>query len=94
MKEKIKIILIVVSVLLAYVGLIVLNYYILPNRPSQFEYTITPKRITPKRLQSLWLICVLACGCICAIVHLITEKKVFRTWMFFSAISLAVLSFY
>ena len=49
---------------------------------------------TPKRLQSLWLVCVLAFGCGCAIVHLITGKKVFRTWMFFSAISLAVLSFY
>ena len=44
MKEKIKIILIVLSVLLSYVGLIVLNYYILPNRPSQFEYTITEEQ--------------------------------------------------
>ena len=41
-----------------------------------------------------WAFAVLAFGCGCAIVHLITGKKVFRTWMFFSAISLAVLSFY
>lgn len=49
---------------------------------------------TPRRLQSLWLVCVLACGCVCALVALFTRKKVFRAWMIFGAVSLSLLCLY
>ena len=49
---------------------------------------------TPKRLQSLWLICLLSFGCACCMYSLITGKKSFRGWMYFGAISLSVLCLY
>lgn len=49
---------------------------------------------TPRRLQSLWLVCVLACGCVCALVALFTRKKAFRAWMIFGAVSLSLLCLY
>ena len=47
---------------------------------------------TPKRLQSTWLVCVLACGCVCSAVSLVTQKKSFRFWMIFSAVTLSLLT--
>ncbi len=49
---------------------------------------------TPKRLQSTWLVCVLAFGCICAAWALLRGKKVFRIWMYFGAITLSLLCLY
>ena len=47
---------------------------------------------TPKRLQSTWLVCVLACGCVCYAVSLVTKKKSFRVWMIFGAVTLSLLA--
>ena len=47
---------------------------------------------TPKRLQSTWLVCVLFAGCVLWTVNLLTGKEVFRKWMYFGGVSLAVLS--
>ena len=49
---------------------------------------------TPKRLQSTWLVCVLAFGCICAAWSLLQSKKTFRIWMYFGAITLSLLCLY
>lgn len=49
---------------------------------------------TPLRLQSFWLVCVLAAGCVCALITLFTGKKSFRAWMFFGAATLSLLCLY
>ena len=49
---------------------------------------------TPKRLLSSWLVCVLACGCVCAAIRLLRERRTFRAWLFFSAITAALLTLY
>ena len=49
---------------------------------------------TPLRLQSAWLIGVLSCGTVCAIVSLLTGKRTVRLWALFSAASLTLLSLY
>ena len=46
---------------------------------------------TPLRLQSFWLVCVLAAGCVCALTTLFTGKKSFRVWMYFGAATLSLL---
>ena len=47
---------------------------------------------TPKRLASSWLVCVLACGCVCAGLRILREKRTFRPWLLFSAVSAALLT--
>lgn len=49
---------------------------------------------TPRRLQSTWLVCVLAFGCLCAARWLLWEKKSFRAWMIFGAVTLSLLCLY
>lgn len=49
---------------------------------------------TPLRLQSFWLVCVLAAGCVCALTTLLTGKKSFRAWMIFGAATLSLLCLY
>ena len=49
---------------------------------------------TPKRLQSTWLVCMLAFGCGCAAYSLAYGKKTFRVWMVFGAITLSLLCLY
>ena len=49
---------------------------------------------TPKRLLSSWLVCVLAFGCVCAGIRLLREKRTFRMWLFFSAVTAALLTLY
>ena len=49
---------------------------------------------TPKRLQSTWLVCVLAFGCGCAAWSLARGGKTFRVWMYFGAVTLALLCLY
>ena len=49
---------------------------------------------TPRRLQSCWLIAVLAAGCVCAGTSLLTGRRSFRAWMIFGAVSLALLCLY
>ncbi|MBR1820124.1 MAG: DUF4173 domain-containing protein [Clostridia bacterium] len=49
---------------------------------------------TPLRLQSTWLVCVLAVGCVCAAISLLRAKKTFRAWAFFAAITLSLLCLY
>ena len=49
---------------------------------------------TPLRLQSFWLVCVLAAGCACALYSLCTGKKSFRAWMVFGAVTLCLLCLY
>ena len=46
---------------------------------------------TPLRLQSFWLVCVLAAGCVCALTTLFTGKKSYRAWMYFGAATLSLL---
>ncbi len=49
---------------------------------------------TPRRLQSTWLIVVLFCGSALTLYSLWTKKRSFRTWIFISGISLALLHLY
>lgn len=49
---------------------------------------------TPRRLQSTWLVCVLAFGCGCAAWSLVRGEKSFRAWMFFGAVTLSLLCLY
>lgn len=49
---------------------------------------------TPLRYQSAWLIGVLSCGAVCAIVSLLTGKKMFRAFAMLSAAALTLLSLY
>ena len=57
---------------------------------------------TPKRLQSTWLVCVLAFGCGCAAWSLTPHiparpakgGKTFRVWMYFGAVTLSLLCLY
>ena len=46
---------------------------------------------TPLRLQSSWLVCVLAAGCVAAGLGLYGKRGVFRGWMIFGAVTLALL---
>ena len=46
---------------------------------------------TPLRLQSVWLVGVLAAACACILVSLLTERKTVKYWFIGSAVSLAVL---
>lgn len=68
------------SVIFALIALSKLGLYI-----SCFGFT-------PRRLQSTWLVCVLLAGCILWMYTLFTERRVFKKWMYFSAVSLAVLA--
>ena len=61
---------------------------------SKLALYISIYGFTPLRLQSSWLVCVLCAGCILWIVHLFTQKRVFRIWMVFSAVTLTLLMFY
>ena len=47
--------------------------------------------LTPLRVQSTWLMCVLLLGCVCALYTHLTGKKSMRAWMIFGAVTLAVL---
>lgn len=47
---------------------------------------------TAKRVQSIWLVCVLFLGCVLWTVELLTDKPVFRKWMIASAVSLSILT--
>ena len=47
--------------------------------------------LTPLRVQSTWLVCVLLLGCVCALYTHLTGKKSMRAWMLFGAVTLAVL---
>ena len=47
--------------------------------------------LTPLRVQSTWLVCVLLLGCACALYTHLTGKKSMRVWMIFGAVTLAVL---
>lgn len=48
---------------------------------------------TPKRIQSLWLVGVLAAACLAWGIHLVFGKKTFRPWLMLSAGTLCVLTF-
>ena len=47
--------------------------------------------LTPLRVQSTWLVCVLLIGCGCALYTHLTGKKSMRAWMIFGAVTLAFL---
>ena len=47
--------------------------------------------LTPLRVQSTWLVCVLLLGCVCALYTHLTGKKSMRVWMIFGAVTLAIL---
>lgn len=49
---------------------------------------------TPKRLQSTWLVCVLFAGCLFWGWTLLTDRPVFRKWMYFGAVSLSILTLF
>ena len=49
---------------------------------------------TPRRLQSTWLVCVLAFGTVCAMCSLIKNAKTFRVWVCFGALTLSLLCLY
>ena len=47
--------------------------------------------LTPLRVQSTWLVCVLLFGSACALYTHLTGKKSMRAWMIFGAVTLALL---
>ena len=47
--------------------------------------------LTPLRIQSTWLVCVLLFGSACALYTHLTGKKSMRVWMIFGAVTLALL---
>lgn len=47
--------------------------------------------LTPLRVQSTWLVCVLLFGCGCALYTHLTGRKSMRAWMIFGALTLSVL---
>ena len=53
---------------------------------DQFGYT-------PRRVQSMWLVCVLIAGCVLALVRLLAEKHTFRIWLMLAALLLTVTMF-
>ena len=61
---------------------------------SKLALYISIYGFTPLRLQSSWLVCVLFAGCVLWIVHLFTQRRVFRIWMVFSAVTLTMLMLY
>ena len=61
---------------------------------SKLYLYISSYGFTPRRLQSAWLIVVLAAGTVCALYSLVTGKKSVRYWMLFSAATLMLLSLY
>lgn len=61
---------------------------------SKLYLYISSYGFTPRRLQSAWLIAVLAAGTGCALYSLVTGKKAVRYWMLFSAATLMLLSLY
>ena len=61
---------------------------------SKLYLYISSYGFTPRRLQSAWLIAVLAAGTGCALYSLVTGKKTVRYWMLFSAATLMLLSLY
>lgn len=50
--------------------------------------------LTPLRLQSSWLVCVLFFGCIAALYSLWTGKRSMKLWLLFSGVTLALLHLY
>lgn len=46
---------------------------------------------TPRRLQSTWAVCVLFAACAFWMYSMLTDKKVFRNWLYLSTISLTLL---
>ena len=48
---------------------------------------------TPKRLQSLWMVGVLAAACAAWAIHLLTGKKTMKPWMMFAAGTLCALAY-
>ena len=61
---------------------------------SKLYLYISSYGFTPRRLQSAWLIVVLAAGTVCALYSLVTGKKSVRYWMLFSAATLMLLCLY
>ena len=49
---------------------------------------------TPRRLQSTWLVCVLAFGTLCAAWSLVKNARTFRVFLYFGAVSLSLLCLY
>ena len=49
---------------------------------------------TPLRLLSAWGVIVLTAGCVLMLRTLATEKKSFRLWLYFAAVSFTALCFY
>ena len=48
---------------------------------------------TPKRIQSLWLVAVLAGACLAWAIHLLSGKKTLKPWLILSAATLTLLTF-
>lgn len=49
---------------------------------------------TPRRLQSTWLVCVLAFGTLCAAWSLAKNARTFRVFLYFGAVTLSLLCLY
>jgi len=49
--------------------------------------------LTPLRIQSSWLVAVLISGCVFYLIHLWTDRKTFRVWLFLSCGLLALTQF-
>ena len=58
---------------------------------SKLAYYISVYGFTPRRIQSTWLVCVLAAGCILWIINVIKDKEVFRIWLYTGGLSLAAI---
>ena len=58
---------------------------------SKLALYISSYGITPLRLQSSWFAAVLFAACALWMYSILTGKKVFKYWMYFGAISLAIM---
>lgn len=61
---------------------------------SKLVFYITSYGFTPLRLQSAWLIAVLAAGCVASLYTLWSGRKSFALWTIFSGASLALMHLY
>lgn len=61
---------------------------------SKLALYISCFSFTPRRLQSVWLICCLSAGSLLCLYHIWTRRPVFRKWLLFSGVTAALLCIY
>lgn len=83
-----------ISVRLLCTGILAESLLFAVIAASKLYLYISSFGFTPLRLQSAWLIVVLAAGCVCALYALWGGKKAMKGWMLFAGVTLALLHLY